>query len=941
MRRSIYNETSSIASPSGHSPANSTPHSTLLRSILIAVVAALAVLPCPASAEKITYDDHVLPIFREKCLACHNPDKKEGDLDLGNYTNLMQGGGSGSVIAPGDSSGSYLYKLVTHEEEPAMPLESPKIPDEMIATVGKWIDGGALENQGSTAPKMAKPKFDFGGVDGTSGRPEVLPLPGRLSLEPVTRTSTTTALPALATSPWAPVAAVAGQKQVLLFNTETFEVLGALPFPEGVAQVLRFSRNGSLLLAGGGRAGASGLVVLWDIKSGDRVVELGDELETVLAADISGDQTLIALGGPQRVVRVYSTETGEKKYELRKHTDWIYSIEFSPDDVLLATGDRNGGLFVWEAWTGREYLTLKAHSQGVTGVSWRSDSNLVASCSEDGSVRLWEMENGNQVKNWGGHGGGVASIEFCRDGRLLTCGRDRAAKLWKQDGTEIRGFEAFGDLALRVSFCDETNRVIAGDWQGEIRVFNAEDGARLGELTSNPPTLAERLAAANTDLTEKMAAHLPLETSAQSAAAAASQAQTDLVAAQQVATESKQRNDEALAAQATAKTMAEGISQLLAAATKVVTELEPALPALQESAAKAQESSSQVPGDQQLADLAAQLRKIAGERALTLDENRKTVAVKTPELEQAQQQLAAADTTVADTTTARQSADQRVAEVTPLAPPAVEAASAARQAADTAAAAVAAAQANVDRWTSEIAFAQQLNELLAARAAAKEILQTRMVTHAELAATATAAQDASAQAATQLGAAQTSAVELNEQLASATTAVGAAKEAVTQANAARDQAALGATTLEAALVTLDEAVQKTQEAADKSGDDEQLADAAAQLAALLGGKRAELEERRADVVTKTTAIEAAVGQVAATNQAVIADTAALEAGQNLVTEMAAARESAAAELNQAQQAAEAAAQVVIEAQLQVAHAEDELAIARGLKERDALVQNSP
>ena len=94
-------------------------------------IAALAMLPCPASAEKITYDDHVLPILREKCLACHNPDKKEGDLDLGNYTNLMQGGGSGSVIAPGDSSGSYLYKLVTHEEEPAMPLESPKIPDEI------------------------------------------------------------------------------------------------------------------------------------------------------------------------------------------------------------------------------------------------------------------------------------------------------------------------------------------------------------------------------------------------------------------------------------------------------------------------------------------------------------------------------------------------------------------------------------------------------------------------------------------------------------------------------------------------------------------------------------------------------------------------------------------------------------------------------------------
>ena len=243
-------------------------------------------------------------------------------------------------------------------------------------------------------------------------------------------------------------------------------------------------------------------------------------------------KSLIALGGPQRVVRIYSTETGQLIHELRKHTDWIYSIEFSPDDVLLATGDRNGGLFVWEAWTGREYLTLKAHSKGVTGVSWRSDSNVLASCSEDGSLRVWEVENGKQIKNWSAHGGGATSIEFCRDGRILSCGRDRVAKLWKQDGGQIRAFEAFGDLAVRVTFCDETNHVIAGDWTGEIRVFNAEDGTRLGTLTSNPPTLAERLAAANKDLASKQAEQQQLAEAAQKAVDAAKKAQADLALAQ-------------------------------------------------------------------------------------------------------------------------------------------------------------------------------------------------------------------------------------------------------------------------------------------------------------------------------------------------------------------------------------------------------------------------
>ena len=70
---------------------------------------------------KITYDDHVKPILRQKCFSCHNPEKKSADLDVTNYTNLMQGGASGTVIEPGDSGSSYLYGLVSHAEEPYMP----------------------------------------------------------------------------------------------------------------------------------------------------------------------------------------------------------------------------------------------------------------------------------------------------------------------------------------------------------------------------------------------------------------------------------------------------------------------------------------------------------------------------------------------------------------------------------------------------------------------------------------------------------------------------------------------------------------------------------------------------------------------------------------------------------------------------------------------------
>jgi WD40 repeat protein len=77
------------------------------------------------------------------------------------------------------------------------------------------------------------------------------------------------------------------------------------------------------------------------------VVKVGDELDTVLAADINSDHSAIALGGPQRMIRIFSTATGELLYQVKKHTDWVYGIRYSPDGVLLATSDRSNGLFVW------------------------------------------------------------------------------------------------------------------------------------------------------------------------------------------------------------------------------------------------------------------------------------------------------------------------------------------------------------------------------------------------------------------------------------------------------------------------------------------------------------------------------------------------------------------------------------------------------------------
>ena len=532
-----------------------------LRSLVALTAVLFATSPVFAEeakpADKVTYQDHVLPIFRAKCGTCHSTSEAKGGLVLENFAASMTGGASGPVIEAGDLDGSRLWALVSHKEQPAMPPKEPKLPDEMLAVIQKWIVGGALETKDSVVKVKKKASLTLGTTEISTDKPAgPPPMPENLSTEPLAVSPRGNAVTALAASPWSPLLAVSGHKQVLLYNLDDFTLAGVLPFPEGTVHVLRFSRNGSLLLAGGGRGGQSGRVVVFDVKSGGRVFEIGAEPDAVLAADISPNHGQIALGGPKKMVRVYSTADGELMFEMKKHTDWITAIEFAPDGVLLATGDRSNGLVVWEANTGREFYVLNAHTSTITSLSWRMDANVLASSSEDTTIRLWEMTNGTHVKGWGAHGGGATAVHFLRDGRLASNGRDRVAHIWDQNGAAVLNFAAQNDLGLKVAVSEPTAAVITGDWTGAVRVFDAKDGKERASLMTNPAPLAARFEEA-------------VKVSA-AADAAAAQTAVQLAALQKVVADKKAAADAAVKASTDAQAVLVAAQTAKTEADKVV-----------------------------------------------------------------------------------------------------------------------------------------------------------------------------------------------------------------------------------------------------------------------------------------------------------------------------------------------------------------------------------
>jgi hypothetical protein len=403
----------------------------------------------------------------------------------------LKGSGSGVVLVSGSPDGSKLWKALTHSEEPFMPPNRPKLDDKDLQLFRKWIAGGLIETSGGKAVASAASGTDLAlkteSIEKPDGPP---PMPKDWPFVPPVHVARLNAITALATSPWAPLAAVAGQKQVLVFQADTRELLGVLPFTEGQPVELKFSRNGQLLIACGGRGARSGRVVIWEVVSGKRVATLGDEYDTILTADIRPDQSQIALGSPGRLVKIVSTKTGEIQHKIKKHTEWVTAVGFSPNGEMLATADRNGGISVWDPDNAQELFTFAGHKSGVTGLSWRDDSKLLASCSEDGTVKLWELQEGKQVKSWSAHSSGVLSINYSHDGRLVTCGRDQTVMLWEGTGAKVRALAAPEDLPLRAAFTSDSERIIGSDFAGHVAIWNAKDGKRVGDFDVNPENLA-------------------------------------------------------------------------------------------------------------------------------------------------------------------------------------------------------------------------------------------------------------------------------------------------------------------------------------------------------------------------------------------------------------------------------------------------------------------
>ncbi|MEI6713219.1 MAG: PSD1 and planctomycete cytochrome C domain-containing protein [Verrucomicrobiota bacterium] len=109
------------------------------------------VLATPATlpSENIGFNKHIRPILSGSCFYCHGPDEKnrKGELRLDTREGALAEHDGVRSVVPGKPDESELIKrLLTHDKDEVMPPPSakkPRISDQEIAILRKWIEQGA------------------------------------------------------------------------------------------------------------------------------------------------------------------------------------------------------------------------------------------------------------------------------------------------------------------------------------------------------------------------------------------------------------------------------------------------------------------------------------------------------------------------------------------------------------------------------------------------------------------------------------------------------------------------------------------------------------------------------------------------------------------------------------------------------------------------------
>ena len=323
----------------------------------------------------ISFTNDIAPIFVQKCLTCHGPEKNKGGYRLDSFESLSKPGSSKEPsISPGKAEESALFKrLIATDEDERMPQKNEPLAAADIARIRQWITEGA----------------QFDGPDAKAALVSIIPPISQP--DPPAVYARPAPVTALAFSPDGAELAASGYHEITLWNPLDGRLLRRI---KNVAQrtlCLAYKPNSSLLAAASGTPGRAGEVKLFDAKTGALLKVFVTSADFMLAVAFSPDGSKLAAGGSDNAIRIFDAATGKLEKLIEQHADWVTGLAFNHTGTLLASASRDKSARIYDARTGEMEHSYLGHGDFVFGVAFSADDQRVFSCGRDRKVHIWSL----------------------------------------------------------------------------------------------------------------------------------------------------------------------------------------------------------------------------------------------------------------------------------------------------------------------------------------------------------------------------------------------------------------------------------------------------------------------------------------------------------------------------------------------------------------------
>ncbi len=429
----------------------------------------LFVIVMTASARaEVSFKSGIAPILVERCSTCHNAEKNKGQYRVDSFETVMRAGESKQApIVPGKPGESHLYQLITTaDEDERMPAKGERLTAAQISRVEQWIKEGARFDGGdrsaslaSLVPAKAHPQA-----------PEKYPRPVPIM--------------ALTFSPDGKELAVGGYQEITLWDSSDGKLLGRIGNIAQRTQRLAYSPDGTLLAAASGTPGKLGELKLLDPVNRTSAADLERVGDMLFALAFTADGSKLACGGADNAIRVYDSKTRARDSIIEQHADWVLGLAWTPDGQHILSASRDKSARVLDAKKGTVEHAYLGHEEIVYCVAVSSDGKTAYSGGKDKKIHLWSVKDGKKIGEITGFDEDVFNIAL-GGGFVFACSADKKVRQFKEKEL-VRTYPQFADWVYSIAYDAKNNRLAAGSYGGEVRVWNVKDGSLVSSFIAAP-----------------------------------------------------------------------------------------------------------------------------------------------------------------------------------------------------------------------------------------------------------------------------------------------------------------------------------------------------------------------------------------------------------------------------------------------------------------------